>query len=126
MVNRIKTAAEHRADIRKAERDKAEADRERAKLESYQDLRDDCMSLVKNSGLSFREIHGRLGPHPHTLELWATKVTSQPRLGKMRATLRIIGYDIGIVEREVPQRGMRSTTNNIVKLPVGKPDGHEN
>ena len=55
------------------------------------------MSLVKNSGMSFEDIHGRCGPHPHTLENWAQKKVEAPRLGKLRATLRVIGYDFGIV-----------------------------
>lgn len=71
---------------------------ERERLEAYGDLRDDTMSLVRNSTLTFEEIHGRMGPHPTTLAKWDEKVTKQPQLRKLQATLRIIGYDIGIVE----------------------------
>jgi ribosome-binding protein aMBF1 (putative translation factor) len=68
-------------------------------MEQYQDLRDDVMSMVKNSGMSYEDIHARCGPHPATLENWAQKNVQQPRLGKMRAVLRIIGYDFAIVPR---------------------------
>lgn len=67
---------------------------EQAKLEAYEDLRDDVMSLVKNSGMSFEDIHDHCGPTPHTLENWAQKKVSRPQLGKIRAVLTIIGYKI--------------------------------
>jgi len=90
-------------DIKKAEDKRAaerrEFERERAKLEDYRDLRDDLMSAVKNSGMSYEDIHGRCGPHPHTLENWAEKRVDQPRLGKMRSTARIIGLELAWVEK---------------------------
>jgi hypothetical protein len=104
----IKTAEQHIAAIKAGEKqaekirkekeriaaqNKAEADR----LGAYEDLRDDLMSAVKNSGMSFEDIHGRCGPHPYTLENWAQKVTRRPTLGKMRATARIIGLDFALV-----------------------------
>lgn len=67
---------------------------EQQKLEAYEDLRDDVMSLVKNSGMSFEDIHDHCGPCPATLENWAQKKVSRPQLGKIRATLTIIGYKI--------------------------------
>jgi hypothetical protein len=79
--------------------DKA-VDAERQRLEAYEDLRDDVVSLVKNSHLTFEDIHGKLGPHPSTLTKWAEKTTHAPRLGKMQATLRIIGYDIGVIPHQ--------------------------
>lgn len=71
---------------------------ERARLQTYGDLRDDVMSLVRNSHLTYEEIHARCGPHPVTLRKWDEKLVGAPRLEKLQATLRIIGYDIGIIE----------------------------
>lgn len=76
--------------------DKA-VDAERQRLEAYEDLRDDVIALVKNSHLTFEEIHGKLGPHPTTLTKWLEKTTHKPQLGKIQATLRILGYDIGVL-----------------------------
>ena len=73
-------------------------EQERARLESYEDLRDDVLSVIKNAGVSFEDIHGRCGPHPSTLNSWATNQVHQPQLRKMQSALRIVGYDIGIVE----------------------------
>lgn len=97
----MQTASDHINDIRKLEKTRERERREfkngQALLEAYEDLRDDVMSAVKNSGLSFQDIHGRCGPHPSTLESWASKTVRQPRLGKLRSTLRILGLDFGIV-----------------------------
>lgn len=71
---------------------------ERDRLEAYEDLRDEVMSLVKNSQLSYEDIHGRCGPHPSTLAKWAEQQTKFPRLGKLQSTARICGYDIGVIE----------------------------
>ena len=85
----------------KRQAERREFERERAKLEDYRDLRDDVVSMVKNSGLSYEDIHARCGPHPKTLEHWADKTVDMPRLGKLRSTLRILGKDIGIIDLAV-------------------------
>lgn len=98
----MKTAEEHVADITRAVRvaahDKAEFLKKRDQLEFYGDLRDDVISLIKNSGLSFTEIHARCGPVPVTLSKWLDKEVKQPRLEKMQSVLRILGKDLGIIE----------------------------
>lgn len=86
-------------DPKKLSREEQEFRKKRAELEAYQDLRDDVMSLVRNSDLTFEIIHSRCGPHPATLRKWDEKAVDKPQLGKLRSTLRILGYDIGIVER---------------------------
>jgi hypothetical protein len=77
--------------------EKREFERAQAVLENYQDLRDDVMSLVKNSRLSYEEIHNRCGPTPTTLAKWRDHEIDQPRLSKLQSTLRILGYDLGVV-----------------------------
>lgn len=106
----IKTAEEHLKDLRhhegrekrlEAQRQKIKEQNrlERDRLEFYEDIRDDVMSAVKNSGMSFEDIHGRCGPCPHTLENWSQKKVRKPQLGKMRAVLHILGLDFAIVAR---------------------------
>jgi hypothetical protein len=98
----IKTAQEVIASIdrlrKRTEQEKKEFNEHRAVLENYEDLRDEVMGLIRSSGVSFGQIYDRFGPHPHTLENWAERKIHQPRLGKMQAALRAIGYDLGIIE----------------------------
>lgn len=101
----------------KAIQDKNSAERaafrkQQQELEGYTDLRDEVMSYIKNSGVSFREIHARCGPHPHTLENWAQQAIARPQLGKMRSALRVIGYDLAVVPKDV-----------IPLITKGKPNG---
>lgn len=81
---------------KKLQAEKAEFKRKQAELENCRDLRDDVMSAVKNSGMSYEVIHSRFGPHPSTLTNWAEKKVDMPRMGKLRATLRAIGMDLMI------------------------------
>ena len=85
--------------------EKREFEQAQAVLESYADLRDDVMSLVKNSHLSYEEIHNRCGPTPTTLSNWASREIAQPRLSKLQSTLRILGYDLGVVPGRRSERG---------------------
>lgn len=102
----IKTAAQVRRSIINQNRYSTAEERqhqlaveaERARLESYEDLRDDVLSVLKNEGISFEDVHGRLGPHPSTLHSWETGAVRQPQLRKMQSALRTVGYDIGIIE----------------------------
>lgn len=127
----IQTAAQHVATITKQQqalaKEKREFRQKQNELERYEDLRDDVMSAVKNSGVSFADIHGRCGPTPATLNNWAEKKVFQPRLGKIRATLRVIGKDIGIVELapsnpQAPLQltGPKSKTSTKPKAPKGQ------
>lgn len=74
-------------------------EKEQARLENYEDMRDNLISLVRNSNFSFELIHERCGPHPSTLQAWADKKVSKPQLGKMYAVLQIIGKKFKDIER---------------------------
>lgn len=69
-----------------------------AALEDYQDLRDDVISIVRNSKLTFEQIHERFGPTPATLQKWADKEVQRPQLAKMQTTLRACGRDLTIAD----------------------------
>jgi len=105
MVGRIKTAeqvkkdtVQHRARQRREKRQHDTAvEAERSRLEAYEDLRDDVVSLVRNSSFTYEDIHARCGPHPDTLRKWGEKATHAPQLAKVQATLRILGYDLGVI-----------------------------
>jgi DNA-binding transcriptional regulator YiaG len=106
MTKEIKTAGQVRASIvnqnrystaEEAQHKKA-VEAERARLESYEDLRDDVLSVLKNENVSYEDVHGRLGPHPSTLHKWETGEIHFPQLRKMQSALRTVGYDLGIIE----------------------------
>jgi hypothetical protein len=73
--------------------------KERDRLEDYEYMRDNLMSLVKNSNMSFEYIHERCGPHPQTLEGWAEKKIKRPQFNKMWSVLQIIGKKFSDIER---------------------------
>jgi hypothetical protein len=99
---RILSAEEVKASIsrhrRVVTREERDFKKKQAEQEAYQDIRDDVASIIKNSGMSFEDIHARCGPHPKTLENWAEKKVSKPQMGKLRSVLRILGYDFAIVD----------------------------
>jgi hypothetical protein len=82
-------------------REQREFKQKQAAQEAYQDLRDDVCSIIKNSGMSLEDIHGHCGPVPQTIQAWMDKKVSAPRMGKIRSVLRVLGYDLAIVERKV-------------------------
>lgn len=81
-------------------KEKKEFNLKREQLEGYHDLRDDVVSIIKNSNKTLEQIHAECGPHPATMVNWIEKKVSQPRLGKIRSVLRICGYDLGIVDKD--------------------------
>lgn len=99
LARRIKEAHEHIADIKRKQEHDADYLRRQRELEDYQDLRDDVVSYLRNSGVKYDTIHERCGPTPQTLLNWENKTVSKPQLGKMRAALRIIGKDLGVIDR---------------------------
>lgn len=102
---KIKTAEEHVADITRlksrAAREKTEFRRKQEIAERYEYLRDELMSIIKNSGVSDEMIHARCGPTPQTLENWRQKKVGQPRAGKMNAAGRAVGVEL----RWTPMKG---------------------
>jgi phosphoglycolate phosphatase-like HAD superfamily hydrolase len=106
MAKEIKTAGQIRASIvnqnkfstTEEAKHKRAVEAEKARLESYEDLRDDVLSVLKNNNMSWEDVHGRLGPHPSTLHAWETGVIHFPQLRKMQSALRTCGYDLGIIE----------------------------
>jgi hypothetical protein len=92
MINRDRYSAAEQAKHNK------QVEAERLRLESYEDLRDDVLSVLKNHQMSYEDVHGRFGPHPSTLHSWETGAVHQPQLRKMQSALRTVGYDIGIIE----------------------------
>lgn len=68
----------------------------REPLTDLEDLRDDCIALFQNSGLTQKEIHARGGPTPHTISKWLYKETVFPRLDTIRAFVQALGGNLVI------------------------------
>lgn len=71
----------------------------REPIASLEDLRDDCVAVVLNSGLSFVGVHDRGGPTPQTTSRWLYKETMFPQLATIRAMLNACGHDITIAPK---------------------------
>lgn len=100
MARIIKTAEEHIATYQKerAKRgmDKRQFDnwlKEKARLEDYRDIRDDFMSQIRNTGISFEKISELGGPSIQTLHRWDQKLVDRPQFGKMVSAARICGIE---------------------------------
>lgn len=107
----IKTAEQWAKEMTAEERrqKRIEKARENPPKVSIEDLRDETMSIVRNSGLSYEEIHARFGASGSTLTKWSHRETLRPQLNTIRGTLRACGYDLVIAER-----------NSVVKFTPGR------
>lgn len=65
---------------------------------STEDIRDNTISILKNSGVSDELVHARNGPTPLTLARWRAKKVLSPRMSSIRSALRAVGKDIGIID----------------------------
>lgn len=69
----------------------------REPIAELEDMRDDCVALYLNSGLSFEAVHANGGPTGPTVSRWLYKTTRFPRMDTMRALCRAVGGDIVVV-----------------------------
>lgn len=65
---------------------------ERASNEQLENLRDDCIALFINSGLTQKEVTNRGGPTPQTISKWLYKETHFPRYQTIESFLLALGY----------------------------------
>lgn len=108
----IKTAAEHHKAITLAQRReqrRKRAEKNKPKI-SIEDLRDETMSIVRNSGKTYEEIHAKWGASPSTLTKWQYREVLRPQLNLIRGTLLACGYDLVIARKD----------DNVVKLTPGR------
>lgn len=78
-----------------------------ARVVDLEDLRDDTIAVVLNSGYSFERVHREGGPTAQTLRKWLYRETRYPRLDSVRSTLQACGYDFFVL----PQTVMNSERN---------------
>jgi hypothetical protein len=68
----------------------------RQPLVPLEDLRDDCIAVMINSGLSPKQVRERGGPTPATTSKWLYRETVFPQLATIRAMLNACGHDLVI------------------------------
>jgi hypothetical protein len=73
-------------------------------LAKLEDLRDDCVALFIDSGLTQVQVHQRGGPTPATISKWLYRETKFPRMDTMRALMIALDCDIVMVTREAADR----------------------
>lgn len=112
MAKTVKSAEEWVKDLTAEERrqKRIEKAKENPPKVSIEDLRDETMAIVRESGLTYGEIQARFGASGGTLTKWAHKETLRPQLNTIRGTLRACGYDLVIAHRG----------QNVVQLAPGK------
>lgn len=66
----------------------------REQLTHLEDLRDDCIALYLNSGLTQKDIHAKGGPTPATISKWLYKETMFPRYQSIESFLLALGYGL--------------------------------
>lgn len=61
---------------------------------ALEDLRDDCIALFINSGLTQKQLHERGGPTPQTTSKWLYKETQFPRYSTIESFAYACGYGL--------------------------------
>jgi hypothetical protein len=90
----------------------------REPITDLEDLRDDCIALYRNSGLSFSQVHANGGPTPQTVSKWLYKETHFPRLDTMRALTKAVGGEMIIVGSKTAQQILGRSQTGRLNLPM--------
>lgn len=65
--------------------------------EDLENMRDDCIALFLNSGMTQQQLHAAGGPTPATISKWLYKETKFPRYSTINDFLRGLGYRLAVV-----------------------------
>jgi transcriptional regulator with XRE-family HTH domain len=97
---------------------------QREQNQKLEHLRDDCIALFINSGLTQKQIHERGGPTPATISKWLYGETHFPRYASIEAFLLALGHELvpvsSAVAQELRNKG-RGIYLNIDVSFVGRP-----
>lgn len=59
-----------------------------------EDIRDDCIAVFLNSGMTQEQVHANGGPTPGTISKWLYKETRFPQFATIRSMLKACGGDL--------------------------------
>lgn len=96
---------------------------QREPIADLEDIRDDCVAVFLNSGLTQEQVHSNGGPTPGTISKWLYKETRFPRLDTVRAFYRAMNHDLIPVPRSQAddwRRNMRLLASSRPKMPKKK------
>lgn len=71
----------------------------RKPLVDLEDLRDDSIAVMINSGQTLKRVHERGGPTPQTISKWLYRETRFPQLATVRALLNACDHDLTVVSK---------------------------
>lgn len=84
-----------------------------------EDLRDDCIALFINSGLTQKEVHNLGGPTPATISKWLYKETFFPRYDTIERFLLALGHELMPVSSAMAAQLREKGRNSFLELDVG-------
>jgi hypothetical protein len=59
-----------------------------------EDIRDDCIAIFLNSGMTYEQVHANGGPTHTTITRWLYKETRFPQFATIRSFLKACGADL--------------------------------
>lgn len=59
-----------------------------------EDIRDDCIAIFLNSGMTYEQVHANGGPTHNTITRWLYKETRFPQFATIRSFLKACGADL--------------------------------
>ena len=71
----------------------------RTPIAELEDLRDDCIGIVLDSNMTFKQVHEKGGPTPQTIGKWLYRETRFPQLATVRAMLNACDHDLTITPK---------------------------
>lgn len=71
----------------------------RKPIAELEDLRDDCIGIVLDSNMTFKQVHEKGGPTPQTIGKWLYRETRFPQLATIRAMLNACDHDLTITPK---------------------------
>lgn len=97
---------------------------QREQDEKLEQMRDDCIAVFIDSGLTQKQIHERGGPTPQTISKWLYGETHFPRYASIESFLAALGHELmpvsSRVAQEMRQKGRNFYLNVDVSF-VGRP-----
>jgi hypothetical protein len=97
---------------------KKEEKTERKPLVDLEDIRDDSIAVMINSGQTLKRVHERGGPTPGTISKWLYRETRFPQLATVRALLNACDHDLAVVSHGAQ---IQRVGYGGIKMPTKRP-----
>ena len=88
--------------------------------EDLEGIRDDCIAMYLNSGMTQQQIHAAGGPTPQTISKWLYKETMFPHHSTISSFVRALGCKLVVADRD-KKVFQRLTEKTIIKGPAKMP-----